>query len=146
MSLTRRAVCSLIPALVSAGALFPTFAEQDDSLPSGIFAFETMSEQESEHVQMRRILKGKVTTGQHIEAREPTLPPNAFPHPPRHHVHSEVWLICEGIIALTINGATHRLGPGELGFVRSNEEHGIKNAGLGPATYFFIAIGTGEDA
>ena len=28
-------------------------------------------------------------------------------------------------------------------FVRSNDEHGIKNAGLTPATYFVVAIGPG---
>jgi len=146
MPLTRRDVCSLIPALVAAGAGFPALAAQDDSLASATFAFESMPVRESDHAQMRSILKGKLASGEHIEAHETTLPPNGFPHPPHHHVHSEMWLIREGTVELTINGATHRLGPGGLGFVRSNEEHGIKNVGAGPVTYFVVAIGPGADA
>ena len=98
MSLTRREVCSLIPTLVAAASALPAFAEQDDSLPSATFAFETMPVQDSGHAQIRNILKGKIATGEHIEAHETTLPPNGFPHPPHHHVHSEMWLIREGTV------------------------------------------------
>ena len=146
MSLTRREVCNLIPALVAEGTAFPAFASQDDSLPSATFAFESMPVEDSGHAQMRKIMKGKLATGEHIEVHETTLPPNGAPHPPHHHVHSEMWLVREGTVELTINGATHRLGPGGLGFVHSNEEHGIKNVGTGPATYFVVAIGPKADA
>ena len=49
----------------------------------------------------------------------------------------------EGIIELTVNGKSYRLGPGSVGFAASNEEHGIKNVGATPATYFLVAIGPG---
>ena len=143
MSLTRREVFSL-PALM-AGAALRGLAEQDDSLPSATFAFEGMPVQNFDHVQMRKIMKGKLATGEHIETHETTLPPNGSPHPPHHHVHSEMWLIREGTVELTINGTTHRLGPGGLGFVHSNEEHGIQNVGPGPATYFVVAVGPKAD-
>lgn len=145
MSLTRREICSAIPALVVAGS--PTFglAAQDDSLASATFAFENLPVQNSEHAQIRKIIKGKLATGEHIEAHETTLPPNGSPHPPHHHLHSEMWLIREGTVELTINGVSHRVGPGGLGFVHSNEEHGIKNVGTGPATYYVVAIGPGAD-
>jgi len=146
MSLSRREACGLIPALVTATTAFPALAEQADSLPSATFAFESMPVEDSGHAQIRKIMKGKLATGEHIEAHETTLPPNGSPHPPHHHVHSEMWLIREGTVELTINGATHRLGSGGLGFVRSNEEHGIKNVGSGPATYYVVAIGPGADA
>jgi len=71
--------------------------------------------------------------------------PEWISHPPHRHLHSETWLIREGTVELTINGATHRLGPGGLGFVHLNEEHGIKNVGAGPATYYVVAIGPGAD-
>ena len=145
MAMTRRDLCSLFPALVAAEALNPAFAANDDSLPSASFAFDKMPLQDSGHAKIRSIMKGKLATGEHIEAHETTLPPNGYPHAAHHHVHSEMWLIREGNVELTINGTTHRLGPGDLGFVHSNEEHGIKNIGTGPATYFVIAIGPGAD-
>ena len=146
MSLTRRKACSLIPALMVAGARISAGAAQDDSLPSATFPFENMPVQNSDHAQIRKIIKGKLATGEHIEAHQTTLPPNGSPHPPHHHVHSEMWLVREGTVELTINGNTHRLGAGGVGFVHSNEEHGIKNVGTGPTTYYVVAIGPGADS
>jgi mannose-6-phosphate isomerase-like protein (cupin superfamily) len=131
---------------MTAGTSIPAFSSEDDSLQSAVFAFDTMRAQNSEHAEIRPIIKGKLATGEHIEAHETTLPPNGYPHPPHHHLHSEMWLVREGTVELTINGTIHRLGTGGLGFVRSNEEHGIKNIGTGPATYFVIAIGAGADS
>lgn len=145
MSLTRREICSLIPALVVAGTAVPVLTAQDDPLPSATFAFESLPVQDSGHAQVRKIMKGRLATGEHIEVHETTLPPNGYPHPPHHHLHSEMWLIREGTVELTINGIGHRVGPGGLGFVHSNEEHGIKNVGTGPATYYVVAIGSGAD-
>jgi mannose-6-phosphate isomerase-like protein (cupin superfamily) len=146
MSFTRRKACSLIPALMVAGTGISSVADQDDSLPSATFPFEDMPVQNSDHAQIRKIIKGKLATGEHIETHQTTLPPNGSPHPPHHHVHSEMWLIREGTVELTINGTTHRLGAGGVGFVHSNEEHGIKNVGTGPATYYVVAIGPGADS
>ena len=145
MSLTRREICSLIPALVVAGTAAPVSAAQDDPLPSATFAFESLPVQDLEHAQVRKIMKGRLATGEHIEVHETTLSPNGYPHTPHHHLHSEMWLIREGTVELTINGIGHRVGPGGLGFVHSNEEHGIKNVGTGPATYYVVAIGSGAD-
>jgi quercetin dioxygenase-like cupin family protein len=69
------------------------------------------------------------------------LHPGAMPHAPHRHQHSEFWLIREGKVEITINGQAHRIGPGSVGFASSNDEHGIKNVGDGPATYFVVAIG-----
>ena len=146
MELTRRGLCFWVPALVAAGSGICGFAAQDDSLPSATFPFENMPVQDSDHAQIRKIVKGRLATGEHIEAHETTLPPNGYPHPPHHHLHSEMWLIREGMVELTINGSTHRLGAGGVGFVHSNEEHGIKNVGTGPATYYVVAIGPGADS
>lgn len=146
MAMTRRMACGLIPALVGSGVgIFP-IAGQDDSLPSATFPFESMPVEDSGRAQIRKIIKGKLATGERIEAQETTLPPNASPHPPHHHIHSEMWLIREGTVELTINGVSHRLDAGGVGFVHSNEEHGIKNVGAGPATYYVVAVGPGADS
>lgn len=54
-----------------------------------------------------------------------------------------MWLIREGTLEITVNGKPNRLVPGGVGFVHSNEKHGIHNVGDGPAMYFVVAIGPG---
>jgi mannose-6-phosphate isomerase-like protein (cupin superfamily) len=54
-----------------------------------------------------------------------------------------MWLIREGTVDITVNNTTTRLGPGSVGFVSSNDEHGLQNVGPTPATYFVVAIGPG---
>jgi mannose-6-phosphate isomerase-like protein (cupin superfamily) len=96
--------------------------------------------------EIRPVLKGKLATGEALEVHETTLPPGGMPHAPHHHVHSEMWLIREGTVQLTINDTSHVMGPGSVGFVHSNDEHGIKNVGTTPAAYFVVAVGPGLDA
>jgi quercetin dioxygenase-like cupin family protein len=54
-----------------------------------------------------------------------------------------MFLMREGTLELTVNGKTYPLGPGSVGFVRSNEDHGVKNVGTTPANYFVVEIGLG---
>jgi mannose-6-phosphate isomerase-like protein (cupin superfamily) len=145
MTITRREICVLFPGLFSAAVALDAFAAQDNSLPSAPYAFDQLPMRVMDHAEMRRVLKGKLATGEALEVHETTLPAGAAPHAPHHHVHSEMWLIREGIVELTVNGANYRLGPGSVGFVHSNDEHGIKNVGATPATYFVVAVGPGAD-
>lgn len=148
MPLTRRELCSVFPV-----ALLPAWhVAQDDpsarqgSLPSTVYRFDDLRERTANNAQFRDILKGKLATGESLEVHETTLPPGGAPHPPHHHLHSEMWLIREGTVELVVSGKTYRLGPGSVGFVHSNDEHGIKNVGETPATYFVVAIGPGADS
>lgn len=144
MPLTRRKLCSVLPI-----ALLPALLSREDpptpqnSLPSAAYPFENLPVQTANNAQFRNVLKGKLATGESLEVHETTLPPGGTPHPPHHHVHSEMWLIREGTVELAVNGKSYPLGPGSVAFVSSNDEHGIKNVGTTPATYFVVAIGPG---
>jgi mannose-6-phosphate isomerase-like protein (cupin superfamily) len=144
MLVTRRELCSMLPAVVIPATL-PSRASagQEDAMPSAVFPFEKLPVRTPNGVQIRDILKGKLATGESLEVHETTLPPGGMPHPAHHHVHSEMWLVREGTVELTIKGTSSRFGPGSVGFVHSNDEHGIKNVGTTPATYFVVAIGPG---
>jgi mannose-6-phosphate isomerase-like protein (cupin superfamily) len=145
MTITRREICILLPRLFPAAVALDAFAAQDNSLPSATYAFDQLPMRVLGHAEMRRVLKGKLATGEVLEVHETTLPAGAAPHAPHHHVHSEMWLIREGTVELMISGTSYRLGPGSVGFVHSNDEHGIKNVGATAATYFVVAVGPGAD-
>jgi quercetin dioxygenase-like cupin family protein len=144
MPLTRRDFCSLFPTVLLPAALdHAAESPADDSLPSATFPFDKLPVHAENGAEFRPVLKGKLATGESLEVHETVLPPGGAPHPPHHHVHSEMWLIREGTVELTINGAKYRFGPGSVGFMHSNDEHGIANVGSTPASYFVVAIGPG---
>jgi mannose-6-phosphate isomerase-like protein (cupin superfamily) len=147
MNPTRRELCltlsgALLPALLRAEDLDPQAAP----LPSKMYPYAQLPVETSNGAEFRAILKGKLATGESLEVHETTLPPGGAPHQPHHHTHSEMWLIREGTVELTVNGTRYRLGPGSVGFVHSNDEHGITNPGLAPAAYFVVTIGPGADS
>ncbi len=147
MSVTRRELCSMLPGVLIP-ALFPSeaSAQQDKPLPSAMYPFEKLPIRTPNNAEIRDVLKGQLATGESLEVHETTLPPGGAPHAAHHHVHSEMWLIREGTVEITVNGTSYRLGPGSVGFVHSNDEHGIKNVGTTPATYFVVAVGPGASA
>jgi mannose-6-phosphate isomerase-like protein (cupin superfamily) len=144
MSVTRRELCSMLPAvLIPALLASEASAQEEKAMPSAMFPFDKLPVKTGNGVETRHVLKGKLATGEAVEVHETMLPPGGAPHPPHHHVHSEMWLIREGSVELTVNGKSYQLGPGGVGFVRSNDEHGITNVGTTPANYFVVAIGPG---
>ena len=144
MCVTRRELFSMLPVVLIPAILRPGESKaQENPMPSATYPFEKLPVRTPNNAQIRDVLKGKLATGESLEVHETTLPPGGAPHPPHHHVHSEMWLIREGTVELTINGTSYRLGPGSVGFVHSNDEHGIKNVGTTPASYFVVAVGPG---
>jgi mannose-6-phosphate isomerase-like protein (cupin superfamily) len=150
MSTTRREMLFLLSGLVSSAVELEALPSQglsnhDNSIPSTTYPFSELPMKTANGAEIRPVLKGKLATAESLEVHETTLPPGGMPHAAHHHVHSEMWLIREGTVELTINGTSHVMGPGSVGFVHSNDEHGIKNVGTTPATYFVVAVGPGAD-
>jgi mannose-6-phosphate isomerase-like protein (cupin superfamily) len=143
MPLTRREICLLLPAAGLWQGLAPDALADGPALPSDSYPFDKLPVKVSGGAEYRAILKGKLVTGELVEVHETTLGPHIMPHPPHHHPRTEMWLIRQGAVELTINGKSNMLTAGSLGFAASNDEHSIKNAGESPATYFVVAIGPG---
>jgi mannose-6-phosphate isomerase-like protein (cupin superfamily) len=154
MLIDRRNLMSILPVAMAQGALASAISESSAAqatpasnvLPSAVYLFDSLPVKSSAAVTTRAILKGKLATGESIEVHETTLPPGGAPHPPHHHEHTEMWLVREGTPEITIEGKAHRIGPGSVAFVRSNQEHGITNPSDKPTTYFVVAVGPGADA
>lgn len=136
----RRNLLSLLPA---AFLLPSAVAADEDTLKSTGLPFDKMPVKTSKVSQTRALVRGKLPTGEAVEMHQTTLAAGAMPHPLHRHLHSECFLVREGSVEVTIAGNTTRLGPGGFALVSSNDEHGIKNVGDAPATYFVVAIGPG---
>ncbi len=139
MKLSRRELWSLLPLAffpgrsVAEGAALSSVALKFEDLPA--------TKSKSGDAQHLSIVKGKTPTGEQVEAHETVLQPGAAPHRPHAHAHSEFWFVREGTVEITIGGKKYQLGPGSAGFAAAKEEHGIRNIGNAPASYFVVAIG-----
>jgi quercetin dioxygenase-like cupin family protein len=150
-NLSRRDLCSALPALALLGSAFPddafAAAQKTDggpSLPtqSEAFPFDKLPVHSSSNGgASRAVLHGRLPTGETIELHETTLPPGQMPHPPHKHVHTELMLIREGTVEFLMDDRREELGPGGVAYAASNTLHGLKNVGSAAANYFVIAIG-----
>jgi quercetin dioxygenase-like cupin family protein len=120
----------------------PALSATGQKLPAKAYPFQDLPVRIQGGNQFRPVLDGDTHSGFYIELHETTLAAGSRPHPPHHHLHEEIFLVQEGTVEVTMAGETTPLGPGSVAYVASNVEHGIKNAGSGPAHYFVMALGT----
>jgi len=137
MELTRRNACLSLLLLSQVRA----WAEDLPALPSKVYRFEDLPVSKEDRVAYRDIMEGRTHTGDYLEVHETVMEPDARPHPPHRHIGEELFLISSGTLEATVAGKTTKLGPGSVFFVASNEEHGIRNAGMTAAQYFVITLG-----
>src|SRR3974390_638786 len=104
MDLTRRELCLVFPVALLPALLAAESGQQPTALPSSMYPFGELPVQASNGAQFRAVLKGKLATSESLEVHETTLPAGGAPHPPHQHVHSEMWLIREGTVEITVNG------------------------------------------
>lgn len=143
MDYSRRDLGVLLPVLFAADA-----SAQPQMLPSKCYPFDSLPAKTNPqtHNETRQVLDGLTHLGYHIDLHITTLQPGQMPHPPHSHVHEEMVLMQEGTLEVTILGNSTRIGPGSVAYVKSNERHGWKNVGDGPARYFVMAFGQEKKA
>lgn len=139
MTLSRRELCLLLPALLTA---VPGVAAESSVLPAKAYPFADLPVHRHGGNETRPVLDGLTHSGFTIELHETQLVPGGRPHPPHHHLHEEIFLVREGTVEVTMAGKSTRIGPGGVAYIASNVEHGILNVGHSNAQYFVIALGT----
>ena len=142
MKPTRRDLSLLLPALLT--------AEQTSklALPSKCYDFRELpvKVESKTHNESRQVFDGYTHTAYPVDLHITTLAPGNMPHAAHHHEHEEAIFVKEGTLEVTISDKATRIGPGSVAYVKSNEEHGWKNVGAGPATYFVLALGREKNA
>jgi quercetin dioxygenase-like cupin family protein len=113
-------------------------------LGASIFEWEKLAVKPTATGERRDVFDRPTATFANFECHVTTIKAGVSPHAPHHHGDEEVVLLKEGQLDVTINGKTQQIGPGSIVFVSSNDEHGWKNSGTTPATYYVLRLRTDQ--
>ncbi len=113
-----------------------------DKLRSGVWAWEEMKVQKTGKGERREFFKSPTVTCENFSIHATTLNAGEISHAPHRHPDEEVIVVKEGTVEATVNGNTKKVGPGSILFFASNDEHGLRNAGDTPATYYVLRVVT----
>ena len=150
---SRRDLGLLLPALAAATASAQSTTQTNgaatadnavEKLPvlrTKAYIFNELPETTNGKNKQRRLFTGKLHTGFKLESHQSDIAPGEVNHPPHQHLREEMMLVREGTMELTISGKPMRLGPGDVGFIGSNEIHNAKNVGTARAQYFIVNLG-----
>jgi len=136
--ITRREV---IVALVATAATFCLARAVDQPTPlmgSAVFDWNTVPAMQTPVGSVRSFFKAPTATLDQLEVHVTTLNPGMASHPPHQHPNEELVIVKEGTVEVLVNGEWKRVGPGSVVFNASNQLHGLRNVGTGPATYHVI--------
>jgi quercetin dioxygenase-like cupin family protein len=153
MKCSRRDLAVLLPALMAAGASAQSAAQNNaqttadnpvEKLPrlgTKAYLFNELPVATTGQNRQRRMFTGKTHTGFKIESHQSDIAPGEVNHPPHQHLREEMMLVREGTMELTVSGKPMKLGPGDVGYIGSNELHNAKNVGATRAHYFIVNLG-----
>ena len=105
---------------------------------STAFDWQEVTPQPTKVGEVRHFVDAPTPTLEQLEVHVTTLRPGEAPHPPHQHPEEELIIVKDGTVESSLNGQPRRLGPGSVILQASNELHGIRNVGTGPATYHVI--------
>ena len=114
-------------------------AQQLPATPSRVFAWDDLVLNRSDTKVTRPISTGSTTHLEHFEIHATTVDPQKMPH--ASHTHDdleEIIIITEGEIEVTIGKEKKVLGPHSMALILPGDEHGFRNTGNVPATYYII--------
>jgi XRE family transcriptional regulator, regulator of sulfur utilization len=108
---------------------------QPPVMQSSLFDWNAVPVKPTEVGAVRQFFRAPTATLEELECHVTTLNPGMASHPPHKHPNEELIVVKEGLVEVLVNGELKKAGPGSVIFNASNQLHGIKNVGTGPATY-----------
>ncbi len=112
--------------------------QRPSPLGSAVFDWAAMASNPTNVGSVRSIYRGPTVTLKELEMHITTLNAGETSHAPHKHPNEELVLIKEGTVETLSNGEWKKLGPGSIIFNASNQVHGLRSVGPGPATYFVV--------
>jgi quercetin dioxygenase-like cupin family protein len=111
---------------------------QSQVMGSRIFDWGSLKVEKTNVGERRDVVRLPTATLDELEMHITTLNAGQQSHAPHQHPAEELIIIKEGTLESFVNGEYRRVGPGSIVFQASNQLHGIRNIGNGPATYHVI--------
>jgi quercetin dioxygenase-like cupin family protein len=140
----RRDFTAFLPALVAAVCALPAEAAPPalSQVESGVFKPGPPRSGSIPKRISQSGTKGILKAGNiQLEIHETRQEVGAPHEPEETHLHSEIWLVRDGTLELTVNGVAHRMEAGDIGICVAGDKHYIQNVGDTPASYFVVAVG-----
>ena len=129
----------LVIAAISVSATMAAVAAAPRAvLPSTAFDWESVPVRKTEVGSVRQVVRSPTATLDELEIHITTLDSGRTSHAPHQHPNEELLIVKEGTVEALVNGEWKKLGAGSVIFQASNQLHGIKNVGTGPATYHVV--------
>lgn len=85
-----------------------------------------------------RILLGGSQTGGTLEVFEDIVQPDIGPPRHIHHHQDETFFFLEGDFEVELDGARHRMAPGDVAFIPRGTVHAFKNVGTTPGRLRYV--------
>lgn len=136
--ITRRDVVVAAITLALGVSLGAAVRPQASVLRSKAFDWNDVAAAKTAVGETRQFLRAPTATLDELELHVTTLNAGQTSHPPHQHPNEELVIIREGTVEALVLGEWKRVGPGSVIFNASNELHGLRNVGTGPATYHVI--------
>jgi len=135
--ITRRDLfVALITSVMTAAAF--ALVDQAPVMHSAVFDWKTIPDKPTKVGSVRSFFKTRTATLEELEVHVTTLDAGKMSHPPHRHPNEEMIILDQGTVETLSNGEWKRVGPGSVIFNGSNELHGLRNVGTGPAVYHVV--------
>jgi mannose-6-phosphate isomerase-like protein (cupin superfamily) len=145
MSITRREICILLPALMAVAGGSVEASKGHDSnghaLPSAIYDLKNLPADGDEAHSFIPVFKGNTYAGMHVDLHETVLAPGATVHGLYSHHGDELFLVREGLLEVEFHGKRSQVGPGSVAYVASDTVYAVRNTSSQPAKYFVFLFG-----
>jgi quercetin dioxygenase-like cupin family protein len=88
----------------------------------------------------REVLDSPTVTFERLESHISTLKPGANTTPRNRDPGDELFFLKTGVLEVTLNGVSSRIGPGSFYYVAPNDERTMRNIGTEPCSYQVIKV------
>ena len=114
-------------------------SQKTDSLPSHVYHWDSLAVKKQTTWIKRSIIEGSTHSLSWFEVTAITLDPGKAPPPSSAYYDMEELLIIEeGMLNITIDGVSRKMGAGSVAFIMPRIVHGVSNAGNTKATYYVL--------